>query len=191
MTVALITLALLVVLAVVAFIVLYNGLVTTRNQMREGWSGIEVQLKRRHDLIPNLVACVQESATIEQAVLLGVTEARTKASAARDQHDARIAGEVEQELVHQVGKICALSEDYPELQSGENFRQLMTELVEIEDHLQYARRYYNGSVRDYNNKVESMPSNLVAQRFRFESAPFFEVPEVSERLAPSLKTLLN
>lgn len=167
---------------------IYNTLIKRRNQMREGWSGIEVQLKRRHDLIPNLVACVKGVSNFEQEVLVKVTEARQRA---QDAQTAAQAESAEQDLVSGMGRFFSLSESYPELQSAESFRGLMSDLSEIEDHLQYARRYYNGSVRDLNNSVESFPSNLIASTFGFQRGTFFEVAEVSERLPPNLKSLLQ
>jgi len=167
---------------------LYNTLIKRRNQMREGWSGIEVQLKRRHELIPNLVACVKGVANFEKDVLVTVTEARQRASQAKTAEETESA---ETELVNGMGQFFALSESYPELQSAESFRALMLELSDVEDHLQYARRYYNGSVRDLNNCIESFPSNLIANTFGFQRGVFFEVTEVSERMAPNLKSLLK
>ncbi len=167
---------------------LYNTLIKRRNQMREGWSGIEVQLKRRHDLIPNLVACVKGVANFEQDVLVKVTEARQRARQAKTAKETESA---ETKLVDDMGQFFALSESYPELQSTESFRALMFELSDVEDHLQYARRYYNGSVRDLNNSIESFPSNLIANAFGFQRGVFFEVAEVSERMAPNLKSLLK
>ncbi len=149
--------------------------------MREGWSGIEVQLKRRHDLIPNLVACVKGVANFEKEVLVKVTEARAKAQEAQNENETEVA---EKALVKEMGHFLAISEQYPELKSAESFLALMDDLTEVEDHLQYARRYYNGSVRDYNNAVESFPSNLLASSFNFSPAPYFEVEEVIERSAP-------
>ena len=149
--------------------------------MREGWSGIEVQLKRRHDLIPNLVACVKGVANFEKEVLVKVTEARAKAQEAQNENETEVA---EKALVKEMGHFLATTEQYPELKSEESFLALMDDLTEVEDHLQYARRYYNGSARDYNNAVESFPSNLLANSFSFSPAPYFEVEEVIERSAP-------
>ena len=162
---------------------LYNRLVKARNQMREGWSGIEVQLKRRHDLVPSLVECVKGYQAHEQELLEAVTRERAEAQGARNVEEA---GGAERALSRDLVKIMALAENYPELKADEAFRKLMSELVEIEDHLQYARRYYNGSVRDLNNAIESFPSNLIAGAFGFKVAEFFEVETASERLAPDL-----
>ena len=170
-------------LPILGSIFLYNVLVKKRNQMREGWSGIEVQLKRRHDLIPNLVACVKEVSNFEKTVLENVTEARANAQNVRNQLEAEAAEKV---LVQEMAQFFFISEQYPELKSAESYRDLMDDLVEVEDHLQYARRYYNGSVRSYNNAVESFPSNIIASTFGFKRASFFEVEEVSERSVPKV-----
>ena len=166
----------------------YNRLVKARNQMREGWSGIEVQLKRRHDLVPGLVECVKGYQTHEQDLLQSVTKERSAAQAA---HGAGEAGGAEKILGRDLGKIVALAERYPDLKADLAFRGLMTDLVEIEDQIQYARRYYNGSVRDLNNGIESFPSNLVAGMFSFAKADFFEVETASERIPPDLAKALR
>jgi len=184
----LIVLGVLVVLDLAWFIWAYNKLVVARNQMREGWSGIEVQLKRRHDLVPALVECVRGYQTHERELLEAVTRERTEAQAASG---AGEAGGAEQTLGRDLGKIVALAEDYPDLKADESFRGLMTELVEIEDQIQYSRRYYNGSVRDLNNSIETFPTNLVAKFFTFEAGVFFEVENASERLPPDLATALK
>jgi LemA protein len=184
----LIVLGVLVVLDLAWFIWAYNKLVVARNQMREGWSGTEVQLKRRHDLVPALVECVRGYQTHERELLEAVTRERTEAQAARG---AGEAGGAEQTLGRDLGKIVALAEDYPDLKADESFRGLMTELVEIEDQIQYSRRYYNGSVRDLNNSIETFPTNLVAKFFTFEAGVFFEVENASERIPPDLAQALR
>ena len=184
----LIVLGVLVVLDLAWFIWAYNKLVVARNQMREGWSGTEVQLKRRHDLVPALVECVRGYQTHERELLEAVTRERTEAQAARG---AGEAGGAEQTLGRDLGKIVALAEDYPDLKADESFRGLMTELVEIEDQIQYSRRYYNGSVRDLNNAIETFPTNLVAKFFTFEAGVFFEVENASERIPPDLAQALR
>ena len=184
----LIVLGVLVVLDLAWFIWAYNKLVVARNQMREGWSGTEVQLKRRHDLVPALVECVRGYQTHERELLEAVTRERTEAQAARG---AGEAGGAEQTLGRDLGKIVALAEDYPDLKADESFRGLMTELVEIEDQIQYSRRYYNGSVRDLHNSIETVPTNLVAKFFTFEAGVFFEVENASERIPPDLAQALR
>ena len=173
----------LVAIMVIFGVMAYNRLVRARNQLREGWSGIEVQLKRRHDLVPALVECVRGYQTHERDLLESVTRERTEAGAA---HDAASASGLEQRLGRDLGKIVALVEAYPELRADGRFLDLMRELVETEDLLQYARRYYNGSARDLNNTVESFPSNIVARMGGFKTAAFFEVERASERLPPDL-----
>ena len=188
METVLISLGMAVVIFVAAVILIYNKLVKARNQMREGWSGIEVQLKRRHELVPALVECVKGYQTHERGLLEAVVRERTEAQAARG---AGEAGGAEKVLGRDLGKIVALAEAYPDLKADKSFRGLMGDLVEIEDQIQYARRYYNGSVRDLNNAIESFPSNLVAGWFGFEAGDFFEVETASERLPPDLATALK
>jgi len=169
-------------------IALYNRLVKARNQLREGWSGIEVQLKRRHDLIPALVDCVKGYQAHEQELLEEVVRDRNVAQAVTE---AGEVGSAERALGKDLVRIVALVEQYPELKADEVFLRLMEDLVEIEDHLQYARRYYNGSVRDLNNVVESFPANLVAGGFGFKVAKFFEVDSIRERLPLDLAEVLK
>lgn len=170
----------LVLLLVVVAIVLFNGLVTARNQVRAAWSDIDVQLTRRHDLVPQLVGAVQGYADYERATLTLVTELRTRAMAAQRLADK---ARLEDELAQQVERIFALQERYPDLKASENFLALQRDLVEVEDHLQYARRYYNGSVRDLNNRIESFPSLLVARAARFRSAEFYRADGAQEASA--------
>ncbi|MGC6456728.1 MAG: LemA family protein [Akkermansiaceae bacterium] len=171
------------VLDLLLLIFLYNRLIRLRNRIREGWSGIEVQLKRRHDLIPSLVEVVKGFAGHEKEVLENVTRERT---AAVDANGAANVSRAEENLAKGVVRLMALVEAYPDLKSDENFRDLMKELVNTEDELQYARRYYNGAVRDLNNAIESIPTNVVAWAFRFEEGEFFEVSNEAERMAPKV-----
>ena len=161
----------------------FNRLVRARNRMREGWSGIEVQLKRRHDLVPRLVETVKAYTAHERRVLEAVASERNAAQAAKGPGEATRA---EQSLGKGLGRMVALAEAYPELKADASFRDLITRLVEIEDGIQYARRYYNGSVRDLNNLIESFPTNLVARLFGFRAGEFFETTTASERLAPKV-----
>jgi LemA protein len=188
MTRLLIIFAGLAVLALLWAAWAYNRLVKARNQMREGWSGIEVQLKRRHDLVPALVECVKGYQTHEEELLTAVTRERTAAQSATG---ASEAGGAEKSLGRDLGRLVALAESYPELKADTAFRNLMKDLVAIEDQIQYARRYYNGSVRDLNNAIESFPSNLVANIFAFVPADFFEVESASERIPPDLAQALR
>lgn len=164
----------------------FNHLVRTRNLMREGWSGIDVQLKRRHNLVPNLVECVRGYGSHEKTVLEEVVRLRGQAERAEQGPDRRAAAHTENALTDQLKQLFALAEAYPDLKADRNYRQLMDQLSEIEDQLQYARRYYNGAVRDYNIRVESFPSNVVAKVFGFKQAEFFEIESATERQAPKV-----
>jgi LemA protein len=164
-------------------VMIYNRLVRARNQLREAWSGIEVQLKRRHDLVPSLVECVKGYQTHERGLLEELVRDRGAALAATD---AASASGPESRLGRDLVRVIALTEDYPQLRADSQFLRLMRELVNVEEQLQFARRYYNGSARDMNNTVESFPSNLVARSGGFRTAAFFEVEQASERLPPDL-----
>lgn len=156
----------------------FNRLVRGRNQLREAWSGVDVQLKRRHDLVPELVECVRGYSAYERTVLDEVTQARGQALSAQG---AAQASEAEGGLANRLRSLFAVAEAYPDLKANQSFQNLHANLVDIEDQLQYARRYYNGTVRDYNTLVESFPSQIVAHFFRFKSAPFFEIESAVER----------
>jgi LemA protein len=158
-------------LVAIAGVVIYNRLIRSRNRVATAWSDIDVQLQRRHDLIPRLVEAVDQYAKYERATVEAVTELRTEAM---HQAGVRARGEIEEKLGEGIGRLLALAENYPDLKANENFLQLQGELVETEDYLQFARRYYNGSVRDYNTMIESVPSNVVAGLFRFEMRDFFQ-----------------
>jgi LemA protein len=172
-----------VVVAALWAAVVFNGLVSRRNRMREGWSGVEVQLKRRHDLIPRLVEVVSAYGHHEKSTLEGIMEKRAGALAAKG---AGAAADAERGLGEGVGSLIAVAEGYPDLKADAVFRDLMGELVATEDELQYARRYYNGAVRELNNAVEVFPSNLVAGMFGFRKGEFFEVEKTIERDAPKV-----
>ena len=150
--------------------VVFNDLVAARNQVRAAWSDIDVQLTRRHDLVPQLVASVQGYASYERATLTTLTELRARAVSAASLADK---AQIEGELAQQIDRIFALQERYPDLKASENFLALQRELVEIEDHLQHARRYYNGSVRDLNTKIERFPALIIARLAAFRPAEFF------------------
>lgn len=163
---------------------LYNRLIGDRNQVHAAWSDIDVQLKRRHDLVPPLVATVKAYASYEKATMEAVTELRARSEAAAHLPEkARLEAEIE----GGIQRLIVLAEAYPELKADSNFRQLQTELTTIEDHIQYARRFYNGSVRIYNTRIQSFPHLLLARPLRFQSAQFFEVDERSERAAPRVE----
>jgi LemA protein len=165
---------------VAGIVAVFNDLVAARNQVRAAWSDIDVQLTRRHDLVPQLVAAVHGYADYERATLTTVTELRTRAIAAASLADkARLEGE----LAQQIDRILALQERYPDLKASENFLALQRDLVGIEDHLQYARRFYNGAVRDLNNRIETFPGLFVARAARFKAADFFR--QDNEQEAPA------
>jgi LemA protein len=165
-------------------VLFYNRLVRYRFLMNEGWSGIDVQLKRRHDLIPNLVEMVKAYAGHEKQTLEDVTKLR---DLSRNEQDISQKSGIENNISNDLKKVFALVESYPNLKADQNFRKLQDSLTEIEDSLQYARRYYNGTVRDYNIGVQSFPSNILAQAFGFKSAAFFEIEYATERQTPDIK----
>ncbi len=160
---------LLLVAATIA--ILYNRLIRDRNRVDAAWSDIDVQLQRRHDLIPQLVKAVDQYARYERATLEAVTNLRAQAMQMKDITEL---GDAEEALGAGVQRLLAVAEQYPDLKANENFLGLQKELAEIEDYLQFARRYYNGSVRDYNTRTETVPSNIVAGWFRFTQKSFFQ-----------------
>jgi LemA protein len=162
----------------------FNKLVRQRNRLREAWSGIDVQLKRRHDLVPALVECVKGYRNHEQTLLRDLTQARTTAQTAQG---AAGTGAAENELTRNLRSVFAVAETYPDLKAAENFQQLSASLVEIEDHIQYARRYHNGTVRDYNTMVETFPGFVFARLFNFAPAEFFEIETATERATPTVE----
>ena len=164
-------LILLVALLFVAGVALYNRLIRARNRVDTAWSDIDVQLQRRHDLIPRLVTAVDQYAKYERATLEAVTELRAEAMQIAD---VRARGKLEEKLSAGIERIIALAENYPDLKANENFMSLQNELVETENYLQFARRYYNASVRDYNTMTETVPSNLIAGWFNFTPREFFQ-----------------
>lgn len=170
-------------LAVGAGIWIYNRLVKDRNQVRNAWSDIDVQLVRRHDLIPQLVSAVKAYADYEKATLTAVTELRTRSEAA--EHLPEKAA-LEDHLADGLHRLIALAEDYPDLKADQNFRQLQASLTETEDYLQYARRFYNGSVRILNTRIDSFPHLIVARALRFQPAEFFEA-DAAAQSAPVVK----
>ena len=159
----------------------YNRMVRLRNQVNEAWAGIDVQLQRRYELVPNLVATVKGYMKHESGVLERVTRIRAQPEMETVERASQESG-----LSRSIGRLFALAEDYPDLKASEGFRQLHSSLVEIEEQLQFARRYYNGSVRDNNNLVEGFPSMLIARLFSFRVATFFEIELASQRQAPEI-----
>jgi LemA protein len=177
-------LTLLVLLGLVVFIIVtYNSLAQLRLLANNAWADIDVQLKRRHDLIPNLVAAVKGAAGYEKGTLQAVVEARNRAVSAPG---PAAAGEAEGALAQSVRQVFALAESYPQLKATENFLSLQRNLSEIEDHIQNARRYYNAVVRDLNTRVAQFPSNLVASAFGFREREFFGVADAAEKATPQI-----
>lgn len=159
---------------VLSIVGVYNALVRLRNKVKEGWSDIDTQLKRRWDLIPNLVSTVKGYVTHEKDTLENVTKARAEAMQA-DTPEAR--AEKENFLSNTLKSLFAVSENYPDLKANQNFLDLQQTLREVEEHLQMSRRYFNGTVRDFNTKLETFPNNIIAGMFKFEAAHFFEAEE--------------
>lgn len=170
--IALIVVGVVLVLAIGFIVATYNGLVTLRNRVEEAWSDITVQLKRRTDLIPNLVNSVKGYATHEKEVFEKVTEAR---SAIMDAKGVKDTAEAENMLEGALKSLFAVAEAYPDLKANQNFMQLQQELVDTEDKIQASRRFYNGGVRDLNTKIQTFPANIVAGMFNFQAKEFFEV----------------
>jgi LemA protein len=162
----------------------YNRFVTLKNRSAEGWSDIDVQLKRRHDLIPNLVQTVKGYASHEAKVFEAVTQARAQAIGAQSQHDRQAA---ENALTGALKSLFAVAEAYPELKASVNFAKLQDELSDTENKIQAARRFYNGLVRDLNTALETFPSNLVGNMFKFQKREFFEVDSEAEKANVEVK----
>ena len=162
----------------------YNGLVKLKNRAKEAWADIDVQLKRRYDLIPNLVETVKGYAAHEKEVFEKVTEARANAMKAETMKEKAQAENI---LSDTLKTLFAVSEAYPDLKASTNFLELQRELTDTEDKVQAARRFYNGNVRDLNIKIESFPANLVASSLGFQKIELFELEEAVEREAPSVK----
>lgn len=180
----------LVILAVIVLIggyavALYNGLVSKRQAVKEGWSGIDVQLKRRSDLIPNLLEAVKGYMSHEKGLLEEVTKLRTQAQAASNAPPHERAT-IEGALSGALGRLMAVAEAYPDLKASQNFLDFQKALQEIEDEIQLSRRYYNGAVRNMNVAVESFPSNLVANQFGFGKEEYFEIEDPGERAVPKV-----
>lgn len=173
-----------IALVVLGWLVLiYNSLIKLRNRTKEAWSDIDVQLKRRHNLIPNLVETVKGYAAHEKQVFEKVTEARTRALAAKTPKEA---GQAERGLAGALKTLFAVSENYPALRASENFQKLQADLTDTEDKIQAARRFYNGNVRDFNTRQETFPANLVAKPLGFKKQEFFEVEREEERKTPKV-----
>jgi len=165
---------------------LYNSLVRSRNTCRESWSGIDTELKRRYDLIPNLVETVKGYAKHEQEILQALVDARSRALSSNGSPANQARDE--NALVKDLNRMLAVVEDYPDLKADRSFLHLQEELVDTEDRIQAARRFFNANVRDLNNKVESVPTNLLAGMFGFQKEEFFEIDDARVRQAPRVDT---
>ncbi|MBX9456712.1 MAG: LemA family protein [Rhizobium sp.] len=177
----------LVVAAIALFgVVLYNSLVKSRQMAEEAWSGIDVQLKRRADLIPNLIETVKGYAAHEKSTLEEVIELRNRAQAI-PAGDVATRGMAENLLGQALGRVMVIAEAYPDLKANDNFLEMQRALDGIEGEIQMARRYYNGSARELNIKVESFPSNLVANPFGFAKKDYFEITNEADRALPQVK----
>ncbi len=166
------------------FISIYNKLVRSKNLMQEGWSGIDVFLKKRHDLIPNLVETVKGYATHERETLDSVIQARAQALNAGSIGEKQAA---ENTLGKSLVNLFAVAEQYPDLKANTNFQALQGQLTNIEGEIEKARRYYNGTARDYNIAIESFPGNVLAGTFKFGPASYFEIEDSAERSVPQVK----
>ena len=173
----------IVLLLVIYVIYQYNSLITLRNRVKNAWSQIDVQLKRRTDLIPNLVETVKGYATHEKTVFENVTKARSSLMNAKTVQEN---AEANNQLTDTLKSLFAVAENYPDLKASENFRQLQAQLSETEDKIAYSRQFYNDTVLMFNNKVQVFPSNVLANLFHFNEAEYFEVAD-SERSVPEVK----
>ncbi len=180
MNILLIILAVIAVIAI-AIIAMYNSLIRLKNRVDEAWSDIDVQLKRRYDLIPNLVETVKGYAGHEKETLERVVNARNAAMAAHAGADTKKSAEAENMLSATLKSIFALSESYPDLKANQNFLELQRELTDTEDKIQASRRFYNGNVRDFNTKLEVFPTNIMASMLGFKRREFLEIENESER----------
>jgi LemA protein len=178
MTIALIVVVAIIVIAALAFILIRNGLIASRNRVDEAWSGIDVQLKRRHDLVPNLVETVKGYASHEREVFEKATKARAEAMSARGVNQTAAA---EQQLTGAITDLRAVAENYPQLRATENFQQLSRNLAELEDEIQASRRIYNSNVQSYNTRIQQFPSSIVANQGSFTAREFFEIQDAGER----------
>jgi LemA protein len=176
--------AAIILVPLLVVIGIYNSLVKLRQQVRESWSGIDTELKRRYDLIPNLIETVKGYAKHEREVFEKVTEARTKAINSTGAPGSQAADE--NMLVGALRQLFAVAENYPELKASERFGQLQSELANTENRIQAARRFYNGNVREINAKVQMFPSNIIASMFGFTQEEYFEIEDLAMRETPKV-----
>jgi LemA protein len=173
----------LIVLAAGYLVYAYNALVRNKNFVAEGWSGIDVQLRRRADLIPNLIETVKGYAAHEDKLFRDIAELRGKTVAGGSVADQSMIG---QQMSSALGRLFAVAEAYPELKADANFRDLQDKLSGVEDEIQLSRRYYNGAVRNLNTMIQSFPTNLISGFFRFSEAEFFEIGDAAAREVPKV-----
>ena len=184
MTVVWVILGILAIL-IIAFVVIFNGLVRLRNQVKNAWAQIDVQLKRRHDLIPNLIETVKGYMKYERATLEAITKARTLAQQASSAGPAE-RGKVEGELSTALNRLLAVAERYPDLKASQNFMALQEELASTENKISFSRQFYNDSVMQYNNQTQMFPSNIIAGMFGFGKRDFFQLEGAAEREVPKV-----
>jgi LemA protein len=177
----------IIVLVGLFFATTYNRLVTLRQRVREAWSDIDVQLKRRHDLIPNLVETVKGYAAHERTTFENVTNARAAAVSAGATGSPAQRAQAENMLTGALRSLFAVAENYPQLQAVQEFKDLSENLRDTEDKIQFARRFYNGNVRDFNTALLTFPTNLLASMFGFTPEQYFEISEATERAVPQVK----
>src|SRR5687767_957737 len=187
MSIALIVLIVLVVLLIVYAVVTFNSIVRLRNQSEEAFADIDVQLKRRHDLIPNLIETVKGYATHESTVFQKVTEARAAAVSAGASASPEQRAQAENMLTSALRSVFAVAENYPQLQAVQEFKDLSENLTATEDKIAFARRFYNGNVRDYNTSLQTFPTNIFAGMFAFKAEEYFELADATEREVPKVK----
>ncbi len=180
---ALLVLLGIIVLLAAVFVVIYNGLVRLRNQVKNAWSQIDVQLKRRHNLIPNLVETAKGYMKHERETLESVTNARTNAMGAQGVGNT---AQAEGALSAVMRQFMAVAESYPDLKANQNFLALQEELTSTENKIAFARQFYNDSVMGYNNKIQMFPSNIIAGMFNFKEEEFFEIEDAAEREVPKV-----
>src|SRR5215217_2278515 len=182
MTIVLIVLGLLL-LAGLIYVFVRNSIISARNRCEEAWSGIDVQLKRRHDLVPNLVESVKGYASHERETFEKVTQARAAAMQASGPEEA---SQAETQLTQALGGLRVVAEQYPELRATENFQQLQRNLSELEDEIQASRRIYNSNVQQYNTRIQQWPWSIIANQGGFTAKPFFEITDAADREVPQV-----
>ncbi|MCF7930717.1 MAG: LemA family protein [Acholeplasmataceae bacterium] len=179
--------AAVIVIVIIGFIIkVYNILVDLRNKVRNSWSQIDVQLKRRFDMIPNLVETVKGYAKHEQSIFGAFAEARQLYQRASDNHDVGLSAQAEKTLGGALSRLMVVQEQYPELKANSNFQELMSQLSDTEDKISFTRQFYNDTAMKLNNKVEMFPSNIVAGMFNFEKVEYFEITISAQKEAPKV-----